>query len=78
MFQNGTCVLTLQFPNFINVCYVFCYRWSLSTKKLRNLILRQPYCLVLQAHIQPQRVIWLIHNYLILTHYAIYLSKFFV
>ncbi len=43
MFPNGTCVLTLQLPTLINVCYVFCYRWSLSTKKLRNLVLRKPY-----------------------------------
>ena len=50
VFQNGTCVLSLQFAVLADICEVLCYRRSLRAEEIGNLLLRQPNGLVRLAH----------------------------
>ena len=63
----GSC-LAGQFTDRIDVFQMQTDIIHTASKQFRHLTLRQPDGLVFHAHIQAYGLIWLIHNYLILTH----------
>ena len=66
VFQNGTCALSLQFAVLADICEVLCYRRSLRAEEIGDLFLRQPHGLVFKPHVQPDGLVRLIDDYLVL------------
>ena len=66
MFQNGTCALPLQFAALVDISEVLCDCRSFRTKEIGDLLLRQPHRLVFKAHVQPNGLVRLIDDNLVL------------